>query len=310
MNGNRPTAVNAHDEERASVANESARFQKVLVGVDGTSAGRDAIALGDRLRGDGGRLTLAQVILTQGPVYRNFHATPAWEKSRAMLERECQAVGVQAELTGMFSPSVGSGLHQLAEDCSADLLVVGSCSRGPVGRVLVGDDARGTVSGASCPVAVAPHGYAGHRHGIETIGVAYNDTPEAEAALAVARSLAGGRGSAIRALTVLTPAAGGVGRWGEFDVGWGDTVSAPEQAAKDRLRSFDGVDGDVAVGLPGDALVAFGDEVDLLVVGSRSFGPLRRLILGSTSIHLTREARCPLLVVPRPAAANDVRDAS
>jgi hypothetical protein len=72
---------------------------------------------------------------------------------------------------------------------------------------------------------------------------------------------------------------------------------------------LDGVEGRVAVGAPGDELVAFGDEVDLLVVGSRGRGPLRRLILGSTSLHLTREARCPLLIIPRPAGAEQVSGA-
>ena len=79
-----------------------------------------------------------------------------------------------------------------------------------------------------------------------------------------------------------------------------------EQAARDSLRQLEGVEGRVAVGAPPDELVAFGDELDLLVVGSRGRGPLRRLILGSTSLHLTREARCPLLVIPRSAVAEHV----
>ena len=66
-----------------------------------------------------------------------------------MLQRGRRGDGLSAELTGMFAPSVGNGLHQLAEDYNADLIVVGSSSRGLIGRVLVGDDARGTVSGAA-----------------------------------------------------------------------------------------------------------------------------------------------------------------
>jgi nucleotide-binding universal stress UspA family protein len=156
---------------RESIVAESARLQNVLVGVDGTSSGRDAIALADRLRPGEGRLTLAHVVLTQTPIQRNFQSTPVWKNdAREMLERERDAVGVPAELTGMFASSVGSGLHQLAEDCDADVIVVGSCSRGPIGRVLVGDDARGTVRGAPCPVAVAPHGYAGRSGEIRVIG--------------------------------------------------------------------------------------------------------------------------------------------
>jgi len=59
----------------------------------------------------------------------------------------------------------------------------------------------------------------------------------------------------------------------------------------------------VVVGDTGAELTAFGDEVDLLVVGSRAHGPLRRVMLGSTSLHLTHAARCPLLVIPRPTRA-------
>ena len=54
-------------------------------------------------------------------------------------------------------------------------------------------------------------------------------------------------------------------------------------------------------GLAGEELAAFGDEVQLLVVGSRGYGPMKRLILGSTSGYLERHARCSLLVLPRSA---------
>jgi nucleotide-binding universal stress UspA family protein len=221
-----------------------------------------------------------------------------------MLEREFDASGVVAELTGMASPTVGRGLHQLAQDHRPDLLVVGSCRRRSVGRLLRGDDTRGSLSGAACAVAIAPHGYAERSREITTIGVADNDTPGAEAALAAARGLSARLRASVQAVTVVSLAAAGPGAWGALDVGWGggiEGIEGIEQAARDRLRSLDGVDGRVAVGLPSDELVAFGDEVELLVVGSRSFGPLRRLILGSTSMHLACDVRSPLLVLPRAA---------
>lgn len=156
---------------------EPAAFENVLVGVDGTPTGRDAIAFAERLRGRRGRLTLAHVVVSPVPMYQNFHATPVWKERRQMLERERDGVGVLADLTGMFASTVGSGLHQLAIDCGADLLVVGSSGR----------DA---LSGSPCPVAVAPHGYADQAREIRTVGVAYNGSVEANAALAVARRLA------------------------------------------------------------------------------------------------------------------------
>ena len=302
-------APSARPEQASLVtagASEPFRLRKVLVGVDGTATGRDAIALGDVLYEPGGQLTLAHVVLRSTPTDQNFHATRAWSESRKMLERERQAAGVAADLTGMASSSVGSGLHQLTNDCGADLLVVGSCSRGLTGRVLVGDDTRASLNGASCAVAIAPDGYADDPQDIRTVGVAYNDTPEAEAALAIARSLAAEHRATVRALTAVSVSSGAA-RWDPFGAGSGEMIDVLQHAAKDRLRSLDGVEGRVAVGLPGDELTAFSDEVDLLVVGSRSYGPLRRLMFGSTSAHLARTARCPLLVLPRSFAATHPR---
>lgn len=41
--------------------------------------------------------------------------------------------------------------------------------------------------------------------------------------------------------------------------------------------------------------------LDLLVLGSRSYGPWKRLLLGSVSARLVHQAACPLLLVPRAA---------
>ena len=49
-----------------------------------------------------------------------------------------------------------------------------------------------------------------------------------------------------------------------------------------------------------DALAALDDrEVDLLVCGSRGYGPVRRVLLGGVLRRLIRRAACPLVVVPR-----------
>jgi hypothetical protein len=45
-----------------------------------------------------------------------------------------------------------------------------------------------------------------------------------------------------------------------------------------------------------------------LVVGSRGYGPVGRLIHGSTSQQLARTARCPLLVLARSIDTRDVDD--
>jgi nucleotide-binding universal stress UspA family protein len=287
---------------------ESTRFGSVLVGVDGSPAGRDAIALGAMLCNPRGRLTLAHVSVSNSATYLSFDAKPTRAEAREMLERERAQAGVIADVRDIVSLSVGRGLHQLAEQSAADLLVVGSCSRGILGRVFIGDDTRASLNGASCAVAVAPHGYAESTAGIKTVGVAYNGTAEADAALTAARDLAARYGATICALTVVNPIPGGLAYWEAFDPDWGTAIEAVGRAAKDRLRSLDGVEGSVAVGIPSEALAAFGAEVDLLVVGSRSYGPVRRMMLGSTSLNLARGARCPLLVLPRAIAVGHEHD--
>ena len=54
--------------------------------------------------------------------------------------------------------------------------------------------------------------------------------------------------------------------------------------------------------LTGDAarvLAEASAELGLLICGSRGYGPLRAVLLGSVSAKLTRSAACPLLITPR-----------
>jgi nucleotide-binding universal stress UspA family protein len=53
-------------------------------------------------------------------------------------------------------------------------------------------------------------------------------------------------------------------------------------------------------GRPADRLLELCADVDLLVIGSRRWGAVARLMLGSTGEALMHDASCPVLVVPRP----------
>jgi nucleotide-binding universal stress UspA family protein len=54
-------------------------------------------------------------------------------------------------------------------------------------------------------------------------------------------------------------------------------------------------------GRPADALLRLAGEVGLVVIGSRRWGPVARMLLGSTGEALRPDATCPVLVV-RPSA--------
>jgi len=275
-------------------------FKNVLVGVDGRPNGRDAIAFAGRLSDPDGKLTLAHVY--SGELRPSSAIAPGLvaeerKASQELLEQELLAADVTAELISIASLSPGRGLHQQAEGQEADLLVVGSCSRGPFGRAMLGDDTRGALNGAPCAVAIAGLGYAQHPSPIAKIGVAYNGSEESQAALAVAHRLAAQTEAKVHALEVVSMPS--VAYTGIMPAAIGETIDVILKDATTRMRELPDVEGRAVYGLAGEELAAFSAQVEILVVGSRGYGPLRRLVLGSTSDYLERHARSSLLVLPR-----------
>jgi nucleotide-binding universal stress UspA family protein len=55
----------------------------------------------------------------------------------------------------------------------------------------------------------------------------------------------------------------------------------------------------VAVAASVVALEQFSHDVDLLVCGSRGYGPIGSVLLGGVSRRLLHRAACPVIVVPR-----------
>ena len=52
-------------------------------------------------------------------------------------------------------------------------------------------------------------------------------------------------------------------------------------------------------GDPAEVLAQETERLDLLVVGSRGYGPIRGALLGTVSAAVTRAAACPILVISR-----------
>lgn len=280
-------------------------FKNVIVGVDGRSGGRDAAALALRLLDPQGRLTLVHVHLETTAVIVHEFDSSAREEAQKLLEDEREAAGGEAELAHAGGTSVAIGLHRYAEEHSADLLVVGACHRGVVGRVLVGDDARSSLQCAPCAVAVSPRGYADSQTSIEIIGVGYDDSAESQAALAMAGKLAGGAEAEIHALILVAAV-----RFDGSKLAPMNSVMATDprlSRIERRLSQLDRVKVRPAYGLPVEELGAFGEEVDLLLLGSDKDGQAGRVFLDRRSKSLTRSLKCPLLVVPSaPAEGPDL----
>lgn len=279
-------------------------FSKVLIGVDGRQGGRDAIALARQLAAPGASLTLAHVyglLLGRGALEPRARA-----EVHQLLERERDAASVDATFIARGDRPVGQGLHELTDELGADLMVVGSCRRALLGRAMLGDDARDALDGAPCAIAIAPRGYAQSRQELHSVGVGYDGSPESERALDAAGELARRHGATVKALWVVSLQ--DVREERPIPADWPQTAELLVGRCRDELRRLEDVEGDAVYGGPREELQRLSDRVDLLLVGSRGYGPVGRLFHGSVSRYLLGHVACPLLVLPRGAAGPRAED--
>lgn len=290
-------------------------YRLIVVGHEGGSEGRDALALAGVLADPGARVIAAHVHPFD-PL--NSGADPGDWGELLRREAESRLAGVPAALEPagaaverrlVPSASAARGLHGLAEQAGADLLVLGSTRHGTIGRVLLGSTAESLFRGAPCAAAVAPRGFAeSDGRSLRVIGVGYDGSPESDAALAAAEALALERRASLRVITAVEPPTPvGLG----VPYGYADLLGAVDEQARARLdgalERTDPAVRPAGVKRRGDAAAVLADEadvgLDLLVVGSRGYGPVRRAVLGSVSAKLTRLSPCPVLVVPRGVPA-------
>lgn len=288
-------------------------YRKIIVGYDCSEPAQDALAFCKLLAGATG----ADVV-----VAGVFRLVPVWDVPNAAVEDwapdqteqlEAAAASVGGEAVTVPSASAARGLQELAETIGADLVIVGSASHGKIGRVLAGNAGLSLLHGSPCSVAVAPRGFAGAAmEGIGEVVVAFNGTPESMAALHEAVDLARGAGAALKVVTVAEPPPVVYGKGGGADQGWHDLKGEIEGIMRTRM---DEALADLPDDVPAEGVLVTGDPAEelarvavkdggVLVVGSRSYGPLRSVLLGSVSRDLMRSVPSPLIVHPRIAEAD------
>jgi nucleotide-binding universal stress UspA family protein len=247
---------------------------------------------------------LVVAVIPYGPLPVDFstleddaakEAEPLFDQARKRLsglDLECRAFG---------GGSAAQVMTDIAEAEEIDLIVVGSPHRGTFGRTLIGSVAESLLHGAPCAVVVAPRGYAAERHDpFLRVAVGYDGTPESKAALKRAEALATQTNATLEMVTVVAPPVAMPGMIGYIPV----DPPEPDKILNEAIHSVDSglaVTGRRLDGPPARTLAeACEDGVDLLVAGSRRYGPVTRVLLGSVSTQLIHLASCPVLVVPRP----------
>jgi nucleotide-binding universal stress UspA family protein len=280
-------------------------FKRIVVGYAGDEAGRDAVKLGVELA-----VVLESAITIVYPYHALLAPIPA-ELAETRVKEELQDLlsGIDAERRVTYhwtsSPWPIHGLHELASDENADLIVFGA-ARGRLADHLHVSLIERMVHGAPCAVAVAPPGYAERDTGAPSrIGVGFSDSEEGRTALRLGHRLAE---SARGELDVI--AASGLGASltayafssallpGLEDEIYAETETKLQQLAAE-LGERVPVHLDVRRGDPCAALSERSEQLDLLILGSRAYGPLRHALLGSVSASVIGASHCPVLVVPR-----------
>jgi nucleotide-binding universal stress UspA family protein len=283
-------------------------FTTIVVGVDGLPGGRDALALAQRI-GDlaGGELVAVHVYPYEPFPLRGLRTdieALAQQEAQALLEGQLTEAGVQAKAIATPETSPGRGLQRIADGLDADLIIIGSPHRGPLGRVVAGDTARAVIQGATRPVLVARQSAATPFAG-QSIGVGYDGSPESRAALAWAGRFALAVGATVHVVCA-AESPQGFSPSISYGINW--VALAPERreyaetlVAEAVAELGNGATGEAVVGIARDELIRVSEHVDLLVLGSRGYGPVRRALLGGSADRIVHAAGCPVIVVPRGA---------
>jgi nucleotide-binding universal stress UspA family protein len=285
------------------------RSPLVLAACDGADRGRQAVVLGRALaRRTGSRLLIAAVYPFPGLPFpppfghRVDERRPVEQAIRAV--RDELAPEAPTVVVPGFSPA--HAICDLAQERGASTIVVGSRH---LARRWIGDadHALQVLRSAHVDVLVAPDDRPAATE-LRSILVGFDGGPGSYDAMERAVELARATGAEITVLSVVPR---------EMNAWWiaGEAATDPETferwdeerrdvltgAAQEALRDADDVAASCRV-VTGDAareLVAASEGADLLVLGSRRWGTLARLTLGSVSEPVVRAGGCPTLVVAR-----------
>jgi nucleotide-binding universal stress UspA family protein len=289
---------------------EHHRFRRIAVGVDGSAEGRDAIALGVALAAaTGAGISLIGVHPSSWfPVPGDTDRATLRAQALDTLHRERDLLAPRAHVEAVADTSVARALLHCAQRWHADILVLGSTASAPEGRTAISTHDRQLLHDLPFALALAPRGVHAGPIALKRIGAGYDGGPEARAALEFAGRLGRASDATLAVASVVDnriPALGLV-EWIAPDAWqriWDDRRGAAQAAAEQAVAPLR-LSAEIAttVGDPGAELRTFTERVDLIVVGSRRWGRLARMVVGGVGETLVADAACPVLIVPRPAA--------
>jgi nucleotide-binding universal stress UspA family protein len=288
---------------------------RVVAGFDGSASGLDAVALGRTLaEAIGGVLIVTHVYPYVTGTAPSLALDPEVADELRRAARETLELAAPAlrgfadwETCAVPCGRPARGLLEAAGELRGDLVVLGSTHRHGLGRVMPGTTAVKLLFGSYLPVVVAPAGWRDAPRRVTTIGAGFDGSPESLAALHAAVALGHAARASVEAIAVFEAPNPANPIFAVTSHGYGEITRDLRDALADRLdAAATKVAGDgprprteLRTGDPVEVLVRESGRLDLLAIGSRGYGSLRTVLLGTHGSELLRRSACPVLVAPR-----------
>ena len=297
-------------------------YSDLIIGFDDSPPARDALALARRLALATGAHPMVLYVRPRRAMSAEAGADADGLSWDAGVEAKLDAArGMLAGVPGATFAGVADGsparaLHRAASDADAGLIVLGATHRTGRRRVVPGTTADAVIHAAPCAVAIAPAGYADAEEArpFGLVAGAVDGGDETERVARVAARIARRAGGSLR-LVMIADVPFSHGPEFTSTLGYGSLKEEVRESAGKTLEravtaAGTGVEIDTRIGEApvADGIARESEDADLLVIGSRGYGPLRRVVLGSSTAKILEAATCPVLVVPR-RTAEEVDDA-
>lgn len=272
-------------------------FHRLLVGFDGSPSARLALDWARSMALLDHAAVVLATIVPPPPIERYelgygwWQATTPGGGEQARTKAEASLDGAAAPLEEAGIPvervvATGGATRELvgvATSRHVDLAVLGSHSRGPVGRVLMGSTADSVRHRLDASVLVARNAPTP-----QEILVPVDGSASSRRAAAIALRLALAWGAHATLLHVIEP-----------PVARPELPPLEEMTAEMRLDDAPHVAHRLGIGHPTDEILRVARELDagLVVMGTRGLGALRSRVMGSVSNRVARDAAATVLLV-------------
>jgi nucleotide-binding universal stress UspA family protein len=286
---------------------------RVLIATDGSADALDAVHWARELplAPDTSYLVISVVAPPVLPALPESEDSPRklWLLgARAAVDDACAALGAGVRAEGrVVEGEARDAIVTTARTWGADLIVVGARGLSAVKEFLLGSVSAEVARHAPCPVLVCK----GTPRPVRTITIAHDGSEGARAAMAAVTGWPLPSSTRLRVIGVAEPVRYPATAPGILAGRLHAAVASAEAERRNALErtlvtdaegvrsGLPAVDIKVTVGPPARDVVedAAVTDTDLLVVGARGLGAMKRLLLGSVSEAVLRHATCPVLVV-------------